>query len=266
MARFCGNCGTEVDDDAAFCPSCGQPLAAGADDVTAEIPPAPAWPAPMREERPAAEDEGAAATGEAAVERAAASDVDPRPVVEPPPVEPPPVEPPPVAAQPPPVDDRASAPPPPPPASPPPPPAAAAPGGPDRPQQTQVDVPITWPVTMSGWLIGGGAVVAALGFLTELFALRGAGTAMSVIFLLLMLGLAATVFFSSSVPAVPHLRLVTLGVGFAALGVALDRLGFNSAGIGTLLVLIGAGAACAGAVIAELGRDRPMAGPMGGGG
>ena len=253
MARFCGNCGTEVDDDAAFCPSCGQPLAAGPDDVTAEIPPAPAWPAPMREERPAVEDEGAGSTGESPVERAAESVDEPEPAVEPPPV----------AAQLPPVGDRSAAPPP---ASPPPPPAAAAPGGPDRPQQTQVDVPITWPVTMSGWLIGGGAVVAALGFLTELFALRGAGTAMSVIFLLLMLGLAATVFFSSSVPAVPHLRLVTLGVGFAALGVALDRLGFNSAGIGTLLVLIGAGAACAGAVLAELGRDRPMAGPLGGGG
>lgn len=249
MARFCGNCGTEVDDDAAFCPSCGQPLAAGAaEEVTAEIPPAPAWPAPADEEHDATEAD-----------------------VEAPVAEPEPSDAPVVAAQPPPADERRAAPPaavapPPPPAAPPPPPPSAASGGPGRPSQTQVDIPITWPVTMSGWLIGGGAVVAALGFLTELFALRGAGTAMSVIFLLLMLGLAATVFFSSSVPAVPHLRLVTLGVGFAALGVALDRLGFNSAGIGTLLVLIGAGAACAGAVIAELGRDRPMAGPMGGGG
>ena len=164
--------------------------------------------------------------------------------------------------------------PPPPAAAAPPPPASPPPGatpppggtGPDRTGATQVELPITWPVTMSGWLIGAGSVVAAVGFLADMFAFRGAGSAVSIIFLLLMLGVAATVFLSASVPAIPHLRLATLCLAFVALGVALDRLGFNAAGFGTLLILLGAAAAAAGAVILELGRDRPMSGPVGGGG
>lgn len=246
--RFCGTCGTEVDEDASFCPSCGQPLdaaqPAGDPDATASIPQAPAWPEPPR---------GA----EAAPADAAPMDSEPRPDE---PAAPPPAEapaPPPAAPPPPPAAQQA------------PPPAASVPPRPasgDGPQPgPQIDVPITWPVTLSGWLIGGGAVLAALGFLTDTIALRGAGAAMSVLFLLLMLGLAATVFFSASLPAVPHPRLITLGVAFAAVGIALDRLGFNAAGVGTLLVLVGAGAAAAGAVIVELGRDRPMSGPVGGG-
>jgi hypothetical protein len=133
---------------------------------------------------------------------------------------------------------------------------------PDRSSGPQVELPITWPVTMSGWLIGGGTFVAAIGFVADMFAFRGAGNAMNVIFLLLMLGIAATVFLSATVPAIPHLRLATLCIAFVALGVALDRLGFSVAGFGTLLVLLGTAAAAAGAVILELGRDQPMAGPM----
>ncbi len=241
--RYCGSCGTEVDEDASFCPSCGraiEPERGGAeDDQTAAIPPAPAWPAPPP---------------------AAASEQPPVPEAEPAPSddrlrEPAPMPPPPAAAAP------------PPPASPPP-GATPPPGGtgPDRTGATQVELPITWPVTMSGWLIGAGSVVAAVGFLADMFAFRGAGSAVSIIFLLLMLGVAATVFISASVPAIPHLRLATLCLAFVALGVALDRLGFNAAGFGTLLILLGAAAAAAGAVILELGRDRPMSGPVGGGG
>jgi hypothetical protein len=147
---------------------------------------------------------------------------------------------------------------PPPPAGPLPPPGAAG----ERSAGPQVELPITWPVTLSGWLIGGGAFVAAIGFLIEMFAFRGTGNVVNVLFLLLLLGVAATVFLSASMPAIPHLRLATLCVSFLALGVALDRLGFSFAGFGTLLVLLGAAAAAAGAVILELGRDQPMAGPM----
>lgn len=39
----CASCGTEVDQDAIFCPACGQPIRAGAQP---ELPPAPDWPAP----------------------------------------------------------------------------------------------------------------------------------------------------------------------------------------------------------------------------
>ena len=53
MSKVCANCGTEVDEDALFCPTCGQPLSAGAEP---QLPPAPDWPAP-----PAREPEGSAA-------------------------------------------------------------------------------------------------------------------------------------------------------------------------------------------------------------
>ncbi len=295
--RFCGNCGTEVDDDAAFCPSCGRPIAAfEADDPAAAIPPAPAWPEPARPPEP---------------EPPAPMANDPEPM--PPPAEtsnpttagtppgvlgwnrepatPPPAEaphdafdaapaspPPPMAPhdapehEPPPVtQSRAAAPPPraagaPPPVEPPtapPPPAGPFPGAAgERSAGPQVELPITWPVTLSGWLIGGGTFVAAVGFLADMFGFRGAGNVVNVLFLLLLLGVAATVFLSASMPAISHLRLATLCVSFLALGIALDRLGFSFAGFGTLLVLLGAAAAAAGAVILELGRDQPMAGPM----
>ncbi|HEU5056964.1 MAG TPA: hypothetical protein VFU21_10590, partial [Kofleriaceae bacterium] len=218
----------------------------GSADQTAAIPAAPAWPEPTRAPEPEAteapdpeppDDESAAAPP--AVEPARArAEAAPQPEAHQPP---PQHQPPPSAA----------------------PPAAGYPSaGAPPPSGTQIDLPITWPVTMSGWLIGGGSFVAAIGFLADMFAFRGAGSAVSVIMLLLTLGIAATVFLSASVPAVPHLRLATLCVVFIAFGIALDRLGFNAAGFGTLLVLLGAGAAAAGAVILELGRDQPMSGPM----
>jgi hypothetical protein len=242
--RYCGSCGTEVDEDASFCPSCGraiEPERGGTgNDQTAAIPPAPAWPTPP----PAA---AAEPTPAPSAGQPAASDDRLR--------EPAPMSPSPAAAEPPPPAGD-------------PPGATPPPGGsgPERPGAAQVELPITWPVTMSGWLIGAGSLVAAVGFLADMFAFRGAGSALSIIFLLLMLGVAATVFLSASVPAIPHLRLATLCLVFVALGVALDRLGFNAAGFGTLLILLGAAAAAAGAVILELGRDRPMSGPVGGGG
>src|ERR671915_1082607 len=41
MARFCANCGTEVDESASFCPTCGQPLDEASET---QMPAAPAWP------------------------------------------------------------------------------------------------------------------------------------------------------------------------------------------------------------------------------
>jgi hypothetical protein len=43
MTRICASCGTEVDGEALFCPTCGQPMATGAEP---ELPAAPDWPAP----------------------------------------------------------------------------------------------------------------------------------------------------------------------------------------------------------------------------
>ena len=47
MPRFCANCGTEVEDLAVFCPTCGQPIDQASET---EIPAAPAWPDPATDE------------------------------------------------------------------------------------------------------------------------------------------------------------------------------------------------------------------------
>lgn len=136
---------------------------------------------------------------------------------------------------------------------------AAQPSPSGVPPASQIHVPVTWPVTLSGWLIGVGAAIAALGAIIGLF-----GVFLNVIDLILLLaliGIAATVFFSASLPAVPHLRLATMVVVLIGFGVAVDRIGFGRAGIGTLLLLLGTAAAAIGAVILELGRDQPLGGP-----
>jgi hypothetical protein len=120
----------------------------------------------------------------------------------------------------------------------------------------QIDLPFTMPVTLSGWLIGIGAVVAVLGLIVILI-----GTALNAIDLLLLVGLlgvAATVFLSAQLPAVPHLRLITLVLSLVAFGVALDRVGLRGGGVGELLLFLGSAAAAVGAVILELGQDQPL--------
>ena len=222
MARFCANCGTEVEDHAVFCPTCGQPI----DQATeTEIPAAPAWP-----EQPA--DELEPATAEPGFE----------PRFE---------EPTRIEAAPRPTQDAGS--PPPPPATAPVPPAA------DR-QGPPVNVPVTMPVTLSAWLIGGGVALAALGVVIGLFG--GFLNPIDLLLLLALIGIAATVFFSANVPAIPHLRLITLAVVLIGFGIALDRIGFGAAGIGELLLFLGTAAAAIGAIILELGRDQPMGGPQ----
>jgi hypothetical protein len=224
MARYCANCGTEVDDTAVFCPTCGQPIDQAAET---EIPAAPAWPDPAREP------EGAYAPPRDQV----ADEVEPR-IEDPTRVE---------AAPPPPV----------------PPPAVArpAPGEtpPPRAEPRQLNLPVTWPVTLSAWLIGVGAVVGALGVLISLF--RGVINPVDVLLLLLLLAIAVTVFFAANVPAIPHLRLGTLVVVLIGFGIALDRIGFGVAGIGELLMFLGTAAAGMGCILLELGRDQPLGGP-----
>jgi hypothetical protein len=121
-----------------------------------------------------------------------------------------------------------------------------------------VNIPVTWPVTLSGWLIGGGAVVAALGTVIGLFG--GPINPFDLLLVVLMLGIGVTVFFSGRVPHIPHLRLATLAVVLVAFGIGLDRLGFGIAGIGELLLFLGAAAAAIGAILLEIGRDQPLGG------
>ena len=231
MARFCPNCGTEVDDTAVFCPTCGQAIDQASE---AEIPAAPAWPDPARPaepHEPAGADSWSDAGRDAEPVAAAPRNEDPTRV------------------------EAAPQPPPPPPAAAPPVPGEAA-GS--RPGARQVNLPVTWPVTMSAWLIGVGAAVAAVGVLISLF--RGVINPIDLLLLLLLVGIAVTVFFSASVPAFPHTRLATFVVALIAFGIALDRIGFGLAGIGELLLFLGAAAAGIGCILLELGRDQPLGG------
>jgi hypothetical protein len=117
------------------------------------------------------------------------------------------------------------------------------------------------PVTMSAWLIGAGAALAALGVLISLF--DGFLNPIELILLIVLVGIAASVFFAASMPAIPQLRLATLVVVLIGFGIALDRLAFGGAGIGELLLFLGTAAAAIGAIILELGRDQPMGAPRG---
>ena len=261
MTRFCANCGTEVDDNAVFCPTCGQPID---QDTESEMPPAPSWPEPdpespgprpavaasdLDEPEPEPEPEPQAARVESPADdrewpadsnadAVAAADV--TRVVEPPPG--PDADEPPAARRVP-MPARANRP----------------PARPREPARPAVDLPLTMPVTLSAWLIGGGAALAAIGALIGLF--DGLGTAIDLLLLLGLLAVAASVFLSERLPKVPQLRLISMVVVLVAFGVALDRIGFGRAGAGDLLLFIGTAAAAIGAVILETGRDQPLGGP-----
>lgn len=251
MARFCANCGTEVDDNAVFCPTCGQPID---QDVEAEMPAAPAWPEPEPAPPPeradlAAEDD---AVREPAPPRPDLLDDErearaPAPFAE---------EPTRVESRLPEPDRPAAVPPPRPPAR----DVAPAPDAPGRRAGPAIDLPLTMPVTLSAWLIGGGAVVGALGALVALF--DGLGTVIDALLLIGLLAVAAAVFAAAHLPAFKHLRLATLAVVLVAFGVALDRLGFGAAGIGELLLFLGTAAAAIGALLLELGHDQPLGRPQ----
>lgn len=253
MARYCANCGTEVEDTAVFCPTCGQPIDQASET---QIPPAPAWPdqatdqatdqAPGR----AAEAPSAPATpdkpGGSRFEEPTRVEEAPSPSAErdAPPARP--VQDSPAHAQPAPDSPPQDS------------PAQERPAQ-ERPAQAPVNLPFTMPLTLSAWLIGGGAAVAALGVIIGLFG--GFLNPIDLILLLALIGIAVTVFFSASVPTFANLKLVTLVIVLIGFGIALDRIGFGGAGIGALLLFLGTAAAAIGAILLELGRDQPLGGP-----
>ena len=266
--RFCGICGTEVDEDAAFCPSCGNPLNLS-EERASEIPPAPAWPEP--EPEPEAEPElepaevrsDAAAEPEPVAERTAERADEPTrqpeatgergPMRQPEPIPGPgryraaepeptrPQTPPPPGAGP-----QAAAPPP-------------APAGGRRPAAENIEMPFTLPVMLSGWLIGVGSLVAALSLLLDF---RTFANPVTLIVFLLLLAVAATVFLSSNIPDFANRRLWVLVVVVVAFGIGLWRVGLGASFAGVVFFLASL-AAAVGAILIELGQDRPMGGPVG---
>ena len=223
--HFCPSCGTEVEADARFCPSCGTTLALEEEEASpadAQLPPAPAWPADDLADAPVpptAEDStltDAPAGG---------------PAIEPAPADPTPPE--------------ASAPPPPPPV------AAAAPAAESvAPVRRSSEIPITWPTTVAGWLIGAGSLLGAI------FLIANLGNVVSLLLFVALLGIVATVFAANRLPEIPRLRLLVLVTTMVGLGVGLARAGFTVAGVDTLFLLAML-AAGGGALLIELDRDRP---------
>jgi hypothetical protein len=130
----------------------------------------------------------------------------------------------------------------------------------DEPRNSpQFDVPVTWPVTLSGWLIGIGSFVGALAVLLDF---RAFTNPVTLIAFLLLLGVAATVFFAANVPAIPHRQMWVLVIVLIAFGAAFERVGAGTYFAG-LVFFLGTGAAAVGAIILELGMDRPLGGTGG---
>ncbi len=217
--RYCPNCGTEVDETAIFCPTCGQPMDQAAET---DMPPAPAWP--DASEQPDAAQPPPASRADTPPPQWGAAAAEPdrtehRPQTSPPAV--------------------------------PPPPASAAAAGPS------VTVPLSMPVTLSGWLIGIGALIGGLGIVIGIVD-GGFVNVIDLVLLLALIAIAVAIFFSASLARFPNLRLATLVVVLIGFGVALDRIGFSGAGVGELLAFLGTAAAAMGAIILELGRDQPL--------
>jgi hypothetical protein len=280
---FCVICGTEVDEQATFCPACGNPMDA---PPTSDIPAAPAWPrrrqaAQPQETDPAAaaaateesaaedEDEDEAvvieptaayaappqapahldtAQGESELDEADLDDAAPRheyrEAARPGPVVLPPVQAPSSGGSATSGSDAA---------------AGASVHGDESRTGPQFDVPITWPVTLSGWLIGIGSFVGALAVLLDF---RAFTNPVTLIAFLLLLAVAATVFFSANVPAIAHRQMWVVVIVLVAFGAAFERVGAGTYFAG-LVFFLGTGAAAVGAIILELGMDRPLGGTGG---
>lgn len=134
-------------------------------------------------------------------------------------------------------------------------PAADEPPAPATPEVARgADLPFTWPTMLSGWLIGGGSLLAAIGIAPSM------GRAVSVILFVALLWVGGSVFLADRFPDVPHERLVIMAIAFIGLGMALDRTGFDVRGWDTTF-LIGMLAAAGGVLLVELDRDRPMPPP-----
>jgi zinc-ribbon domain len=329
VSTFCGNCGTEVEDDALFCPACGQAMTVAA-AAAPELPPAPDWPDPSRSSEPAPEGADSAAAehaaggehderlAEAADDATPAVDTAPRPRDAP--EVPGPSAPAALGRQPQasagtddPIGpgeqgevaspDRAgrmlgdaspdSV-------------STAAPAVPpwrrgaalrspsagagdaetarpddDRPGHAPTVPPAATvrrpqpvpaaPTTLSGWLVGGGAVVGIVSLFLPW--LQGGGTyldrwgmayGINILVLVALLAIATIEFAADAVPSFPRRNLAVLAAALIGIGIGLDRATQSFAGLGAPIFLVAMIAAAVGALLVELDRDRPIGGTPGG--
>ena len=145
-------------------------------------------------------------------------------------------------------------------ASAPPPAAPPVPAAePVAPVNRSPEIPVTWPSTVAGWLIGAGSLLGAI------FLIATLGNVVSLLLFVALLGVAATVFVADRLPVIPHLRLLVLVTTMIGLGVGLARAGFTVNGVDTLFLLAML-AAGGGALLIELDRDRPWPPPERSGG
>jgi hypothetical protein len=272
MARACANCGTEVDDDALFCPTCGEPIDRAS---TPDLPPAPDWPAappgatstagapePPPTQRPVEPAESPLAPEE----ETRAEPLPAAPAVGAPPHD--------AAAYPSSSAAREED------ATVPPwrrgaayrsasPQAPEASGpNPPRPGTLRPEGFIRPPETLSGWLVGIGALVGALAMLLPWVVSGtytgswGLASGINLLFAVILVAVLVVVFLPHLVPEIPQRNLVLLTVALIGVGVGLDRLGLPLTGSGAMIFLIGMFACAAGAFLAELGLDRTVGGSL----
>ncbi len=270
MARACAHCGTEVDDDALFCPTCGEPIDRGGELA---LPPAPDWPAASGATRavepPSAG--GADARSPAAAELHAEQEpTRATPSAAAGTAQPPEAEPvqarrgagsedtsiPPWRRG---AAYRAAAP-----------PSRAAPSGPApaRPGALRPEGIVRPPETLSGWLIGAGALVGIVAMLLPWVVSGtytggwGLASGINLLFTLVLIGVLVVIFLPHLVPAIPQRDLILLAIALLGVGVGLDRLGLPLTGTGAMIFLIGMLACATGALLAQLGMDRQVGGPQ----
>jgi len=271
MARACANCGTEVDDDALFCPTCGEPIGRA---VEPDLPPAPDWPgsaagatsgpmpeaaSPRQPEQPADIEPAPERDPTRVAPAAAATNVDASPSAEA------------DYPRPSPARDEADVP-----------PwrrgaayrAASLPapeaGGPipPRPGALRPEGIIRPPTMLSGWLIGIGALVGTVAMLLPWVVSGtytggwGLASGVNLIFTLVLIAVLVVVFLPHVLPEVPHRNLILLSVALVGVGVGVDRLGLPLTGSGAMIFLIGMLACATGAILAQLGMDRAVGGTL----
>jgi hypothetical protein len=260
VTRICANCGTEVDEDALFCPTCGQPMQS---DARPELPPAPDWPETRSvASQPSPDPDATQATlpaAEAAPLEGEAPAPESRPQFHAELPHQQAGEVPPwrrgsaYAAGQPPAQSAAS---------------EARPAATDRPQDP-FGPPgvVTTPETLAGWLVGGGSALAFIAILLpwrtggSYIAGWGLASGVNVVVALLLLGALVAIFLERVVPALPHRELAFAAFGMLGLGIGLDRLAMPLTGVGAALFLIGMLAVAVGGFAVLLGFDRVVGGP-----